>query len=652
MDKNQIIGFLLIGAILLGFVFLTKPNKAKQEEQQRIEDSLRRVQEKLYQEELAKINQKDSLNVDSIKNIIATDTTLNDSLVNKILVDKYGVFANSAIGEQEFITAKNDVMEIKISTKGAVVQSVNLTDYVCYDQSPLIMFEGEQNTFDLNFFVNQNLIHTNELFFVSNAENNFVDATKEEKKITFRANVTSDSYLEYVYTIKPNNYLVDFDINFVNLDKYIPSNTSFLELYWNEYLRHLERGEKWEKDNTFLFYKLYQAGVKSLKIKKNYVEEELTSKVQWVSYKQQFFTTTLIAKNHFDYAKISSEDLLDDTVNLKLMKSKITVPFTNTKNSNIALAFYYGPAKYSIMRKVKAGENKMQLEKMIPLGGSVLSWINKGLIIPLFNFLGKYIGNFGIIILVMTLIIKLVLFPLTYKSYASAAKMKILKPEVDKVVERFPKEKTVERQQATMDLYKKAGVNPLGGCLPTLLQFPFLFAMFRFFPASIELRQKSFLWVKDLSTYDAILSWEANIPVINWIFGNHVSLFTILMAVAMIFSTKLSNTNMDNSNPQAKTMQIMMYIMPLMMIVWFNSYSAGLSYYYFLSTLIGIIQTLLIRRFIDEEKVLSQLKEKIKNNKAPEKSNFQKRLEDLQKQRAMGNNPQKPNTTNIKYKKK
>ncbi|MBN2891452.1 MAG: membrane protein insertase YidC [Bacteroidales bacterium] len=635
MDRNQIIGFLMIGAILLGFFYFTKPKQEDLDRQQRIQDSLRQEQV-LQQAKQDSLNNIQFVSQDTIPQIVATDTTLNkDSLVSIQLQNQYGSFAKAAQGEQEFLTIRNDLMKVEITTKGARVYSVDLTKYKTYDQKDLILFDGEDNEFELQFFSEGRLIKTSELYFTPSVTESIVDATSTAKTISLRANVSEDKYIEYLYTLKPGSYLVDFDINFVNLNDLIPKNTTYLELYWNEYLKHLERGEKWENQNTMLYYKLFQSSVEKLNPKKNINEESISSKVSWIGYKQQFFASVLISKEHFDFAKISTEDISEkDSVNLKYMTSRITIPFIHSNNVNIPLAFYYGPNKYQILKNTQVNETlDLDMEKMIFLGKNIIGFVNKVAIIPLFNFLEKFIGSFGIIILIMTILIKLILFPLTYKSYASSAKMRILKPEIDKVTEKFTKkEDAMKKQQATMDLYKKAGVNPMGGCLPMLFQFPFLVALFRFFPTSIELRQQSFLWVHDLSTYDAVVSWTANIPVVNFIFGNHISLFTMLMAVAMVINTVLTNSNMDQSNPQAKSMKYMMYLMPVMMIVWFNNYSAGLSYYYFLSTVIGIFQILFIRKMIDEDKVLAKLRENIKNNKGPKKSKFQQRLEEMQKQ--------------------
>lgn len=638
MNKNQIIGFTLIGIILIGFVFITKPSEEEIKAQQKYQDSIaiaQQIEQKKTQDSLQNLITKDTTQTQT-----HSDTINNDSIIQNELTKEFGVFANNATGKEQEITLENDLLKIKFSNKGAQIRSVQLKEYKTYSQQPLILFNGKNNKFNINFSALDKIIQTNKLYFEPNTEKN-----ENTQTIKFKAKIDEQKYIEFLYTLTTNSYIIDFNINFVNLEKIIPINTTFIEIYWEEYLKHLERGEKWEQQNTMLFYKLYDESVKKLKNKKDYNEEIITSKVRWISYKQQFFNSTLIAEKGFNSATISAKTLPEDTTNLFLMTSKISVPFQLTNNTNIKLKYFFGPNKYKILRKIKVENKKMKLENLIPLGGKFLGLINKAIIIPFFNVLGKFMTNYGLIILVMTIIIKLTLMPLTYRSYASSAKMRILKPEIDKATKKIPKDDQMKKQQATMSLYKKAGVNPMGGCLPVLLQFPILVALYRFFPASIELRQKPFLWVKDLSTYDAILTWSADIPIINWIFGNHISLFTLLMAITMIINTMLTNANsaMDSSNPQAKTMKIMMYFMPVMMIVWFNGYSAGLSYYYFLSTLIGIIQILVIRKMINEEKVLAKLKANMKTKKNQKKSKFQQRLEQMQKQQTQYNKNKKLN---------
>jgi len=613
MDRNQTIGFVLILA-LLGFYFLYLAPK-QEELNQSTTDTVQTTQN----QNITKITDTNNFVISPEKD------TLTDSLKQTMLFNKFGQFANAATGKKEFYTAENDVLKLTFDSKGGRIYTAELKDYKTYAKTPAILFDGAQNKFYFNLLLNNNIIiNTKDLYFENKTE---VDSAGNTI-VKLQAKVNDDKYIEYVYTLKPNSYLVDFEVHFVNLDDIISRKMTHIELYWKEYVRKLERGEKFEKQYTHPLYKLYKGDVENIKNTKDSTVEQVELKSRWISYKQQYFNTTLLSKNYFSSAQIKCIKLKEDTTNLYIMSSRLTVPFRLEKDVNVPMAFFIGPNKYSLLKKVKIDGTKMQMEKLIPYGKSIIAWVNKLVIIPMFNFLEKYISNFGIIILIMTLVIKLVLFPLTYQSYASSAKMRIIKPELDKALKNIPEKDQMKRQQATMNLYKKAGVKPLGGCLPMLLQFPILVAMYRFFPAAIELRQQTFLWVKDLSSYDAILTWNANIPLL----GNHISLFTLLMAVAMVVNTMLTNQNMDSSNPQAKSMKFMMYLMPVMMIVWFNNYSAGLSYYYFLATLIGIIQIYAIRLMMNEEKVLKQMRENMKNPQKAKKSKFQQRLEEIQKQ--------------------
>jgi len=651
MDKNQIIGIVLIGAIIIGFMIFNQPSKEELEKQKHQSDSIALVKKQLEEQQIKELELKE--NTAELKdttltaiadNILNKDTlTTSDSLLLDSLSIKlsalYGEFSKSAIGEEEFFTIENDLMKVKILNRGGRIYSVELKEFVTHDSLPLILFDGNQNTFKLDFFAENKLISTDNFYF-THSENNIADTSKSNNQISLRLNAGEDKYLEFSYILTEGSYLLDYNITLNNLDELIGKNSKFIDLTWENHVPFLERGDKWENQNTSMFYKYYKDDVEELKATKD-ASEKLTTKVSWIAYKQQFFSSIIIAKNSFENAIVTQTDLEGKDGLLKLMTSNIALPFEGTKSETIPIAFYFGPNKYSILKNIEIDpEEKLKLQEIIPLGTSVFRWVNIYALIPLFNFLGKYFTNYGVLILVMTLIIKLVLFPLTYKSYQSSAKMRVLKPQIDEITEKIPADKAVERQQATMSLYKKAGVNPMGGCIPVLLQFPILIAMFRFFPASIELRQKGFLWATDLSSYDSIYSWEATIPLISNIYGNHISLFTLLMAAAIIVSTVMNGNQMNTSaNPQMAGMKYMMYLMPVVMIFWFNNYSAGLSYYYLLSNVITIAQTLIMRKFVDEDALLHKLTTNVKKNKEPQKSNFQKRLEDMAKQK--GINPPK-----------
>ncbi len=569
----------------------------------------------------------------------------NDSVANsgkqKENTDLYGVFGNAAAGDEEFYILENNLIKATFSNKGGRIYSVELKDYKTHDSLPLILFDGPKTLFGLNFSSQNRIIDTEQLYFKSNtSDKDIVVSGPQVKKgsegkikfntenpgskesISFRLEVSPGKFIEYVYTLNYNTYLLDFDINLQGMDDYIAANQSYLNFIWGIDVPRQEKVSKFGEDRyTNINYKYFEDDVDNLSQSKS-EENNLSTKVKWIGYKQLFFNSTIIADESFPNALIKQEKYKDDPKYLADFSADIALPYQGNDSENIGMQFYFGPNHYQTLKQYD-----IELERLVYLGYPVVRWVNMFLVIPTFNFLRKYINNFGIIILLLTIFIKTLLFPFTYKSYMSQAKMRSLKPEVDELNEKYGKDKAMEKQQATMALYKKAGVNPMGGCLPMLLQFPILIAMFFFFPTSIELRQQSFLWAHDLSTYDSILNLPFNIPA----YGDHVSLFCLLMTITTIISTSL---NQQAASSQAMPgMKTMMYIMPVMFLFILNNYSAGLSYYYLLANMITIGQTYAIRSFVDEEKIRSQLQA---NKKKPvKKSNFQKRLEDMAKQRGV-----------------
>nr|NQU93777.1 membrane protein insertase YidC [Bacteroidota bacterium] len=440
------------------------------------------------------------------------------------------------------------------------------------------------------------------------------------------------SYIEYVYTLFGDNYMMDYDLNLVGMNRVIDAGTSYLDLTWETDLQRQEKSLDNERNESTVYYKYYQEDVDYLSERKD-AEESLKTDVKWLSFKTRFFLSTIIAKTAFTNADIKSftDERITGEHYLKSVSALIGIPFQNSPSQEFAMSFYFGPNKYRTLRKYH-----LDLEKQVPLGWSffLLAWINIYAVIPVFDWLGGYGWNYGIVILILTILLKIVLFPIAYKTYKSSAKMRVLKPEIEEITKKFTKkEDAMKKQQATMALYKKAGVNPMAGCLPMLLQFPILIAMFRFFPSSIELRQQSFLWAHDLSSYDSILNLPFDIPF----YGDHVSLFTLLMTVSTIFYTKINNDMMGSASTQMPGMKTMMYIMPVMFLGIFNNYASGLSYYYLLANLITFAQMWLIRRTIDEGKILRQI-QLHKSKPVKKKSGFQKRLEDMAKQRGVNPN--------------
>jgi len=617
MDRNSIIGIILIAAILIVYSVINQPSKDEIERAKHRRDSLELVR----QQNEAKQQKAEK----AIEQTVEPEEQLQETYQKENLVKKYGNFASSAEGEKEFASVENDLMKIKFTNKGGRIYSVELKDYKTYTQKPLILFDGDSTVFGLNFFSQNKSIITNELFFNLENETNYYVVENDEQSITYRLYASEDKYIEYVYTVYPGTYMMDFDIHFVGINEIIASNLSVIDLKWSMYSPQQEKGADNENMYTTIGYKYYQDDVNTLSSRgKDENSEELNTRVKWISFQQQFFSSILVAENFFTNAVVEFNNLPNSSKYLKHFRSTIGIPFDYEKESTVPLQFYFGPNHHTTLKK-----QGLEFERIIPLGWGIFGWINRFVVIPVFNFLDNFIANYGLIILILTILIKTVLFPLTYKSYLSTAKMRVLKPEIDQINKKFPKkEDAMKKQQATMALYKKAGVNPMGGCIPMLIQFPILIALFRFFPSSIELRQKSFLWADDLSSYDSILDLPFDIPF----YGDHVSLFTLLMALALFFSTKINSGQMGDSNQQMPGMKFMMnYMMPVMLLFFFNGYSAGLSYYYFLSNVITMGQTLIIRRFVDDESLLKKLHE---NKKKPvKKSKWQQRLEEAAKQK-------------------
>jgi len=643
MDRNSIIGIVLIFAILVIFSLFNRPSKEEIEAARQRQDSIAKVEaekEKIREQEQEIQEEKK----DSIPE--APDTTAAGGDILQEKIDQLGVFGKKAIGEQEFYTFENNLIKLTFTNKGGRIYSVQLKDYQTHDSLPLILFDGPETLFGLNFFAQNRSIKTGNLFFdplftgksvvingpeVKKGNEGRIKFNRnnpgEEETVRFRLEVAPERYLEYIYTLKYNSFIVQFDIKMEGMDKYISSNQSYLNFNWSIDVPRQERPSRFGEDRyTNITYKFFEDDVDNLSQNKS-DEEDLTTRIKWIGFKQLFFNSTIIAEESFPNAYIRSEKYEDNIEYLANFNADIAIPYEGTSSETSNMKFYFGPNHYQTLKQYDT-----ELERLVYLGYAIVRPVNKYLIIPVFNFLRKYISNFGIIILLLTIFIKTILFPFTYKSYKSQAKMRVLKPEMDEINKKFSKEKAMEKQQAVMALYKKAGVNPMGGCLPMLLQFPILVAMFFFFPTSIELRQESFLWAHDLSTYDSILDLPFNIPF----YGDHVSLFCLLMTITTVISTRL---NQQASSSQGMPgMKTMMYIMPVMFLFILNNYSSGLSYYYFLANLITIGQTYIIRSSIDEEKIRKQLQ--MNKKKPAKKSKFQKRLEEAAKQRGI-NMPKK-----------
>lgn len=628
---------------MIGYTVMVSPSKEELAARKKTQDSLLLVQQQLKIDSIEQALTAIKADTASVNQVSSQNSTLQGSPSNTDSAyiqtrqyELFGEFAPAATGTDEEFTIESDLLKLTLLNKGGRVSSVQLKDYTTFNGKPLILFNKDSSDFNVAFFAGVRSLNTRELYF----KPYWQDAKDQGKKqlfvsgddsVTFslRAypgnpdSVGGKSYIEFLYTVKGSNYMVDYKINFVNMGGIIKSNTKDINIDWMARLINQEKNIENERNTSTVYYRHSDEEVDNLSERKN-AEENISTPVKWVSYNQQFFSNTFIADDYFqDVSIVKTVDPETEAKYLQTMMSTISMPFKSPDNQTFDFGFYYGPNKYNILRKYK-----MDLEKQIPLGWSffLMQWINRYAVIPVFNFLEGFNLNYGIIILILTILLKIVLFPIAYKTYVSSAKMRLLKPEIDEINAKFPKsDEALKKQQATMALYKKAGVNPMAGCIPMLLQLPILIALFRFFPASIELRQEPFLWANDLSSYDSVLDLPFNIPF----YGDHVSLFTLLMTISTIIYTKLNNDMMATGN-QMPGMKTMMYLMPIMFLGFFNSYSAGLSYYYLLANLITFAQMFAIRRFVDEKKLHAQIQE---NKKKPvRKSGFQKRLEDMAKQ--------------------
>ena len=645
MDKNTVIGLVLILGIFVGFsIYNNKRTEKIFKTEVAFADSLYsagdytkardaylvalgyRPKDQATMAKVAELNGKLGLNEQAQQPVqgAAGDTLKSVTAVTQEKADSaaYGVFSNCARGENKFYTIENSKIRLTISSKGGRVYSAIVKNYLTYDSLPIVLFNGDSTVFGYKFFTLDNkAIRTNDLYFTGGDQSEHIIVGDKPESLTMRLLADNGASVDYIYTLRPDDFMVDFETRMVSMETFIPRNTSSIALDWKQYVPQQEKGRQNEDTYTGLKYKMYQEEVADLSLRQKKVTEQANlMKLDWIAYKDQFFSTVLIADDYFLNATVSSTKLSPTSRYLRYFESEIGVPVSQGENPSVKMKMYFGPNSVTILKKYGMG-----LDELVFLGRNIIKWINRWVIIPVFNFLDNYIVNYGIIILILTVLIKAVLFPLTHKSFLSQAKMKVMKPMVDEIAKRYPKsEDAMKKQQATMDLYKKAGVSPMGGCLPMLLQMPILFAMFRFFPTSIELRQQPFLWANDLSTYDSILNLPFTIPM----YGNHVSLFTLLMTASTLISTKISNPS--GGQEQMPGMKAMMYVMPVMFMLILNNFSAGLTYYYFLANVISIAQTQISRRFVSEAEILKKIEE---NKKKPaQKSKWQARLEQAAKQ--------------------
>ena len=614
MDKNTLIGIVLMGLLLFGFTFYQNKQYQKQAAYQAQLDSIARHKadsiaavEAILQAQAP----KDSVGSEGVAGeAVEPQTIYKDTLLES---------AHSAEGQ--IITLSNDKFEVAFTTKGAQPYSARIKDYKTYEGEDLYLFKPDMSRFGVQVYAGE-MINTSEF--------NFVVASQSDTSVVMRLPFSGGGYIEQRYAIREGEYIVDNTLSFVGMENIIPKNVFSLDLDYTMTIPRLEKGYKNESQYSKLDY--YFSGEKkpSDMGRSRSSSKRVDTKVSWFAFQQQFFSAIFRAKKEYSSAEFDIKFLPeeDEAHNLMTCQARMRTDFQPGQHETVVpFEFYFGPNHYKTLKSYD-----QKYERIIPLGGSVVGLFTKYVIIPLFDFLHKFISNFGLIILLMTIFIKLVVLPFAYKSYSSSAKMQAIKPEIDKLSEKYPKqEDAMKKQQAQMDLYKRAGISPMGGCLPMILQFPILWAMFRFFPASIELRQQPFLWAEDLSAYDSIINFGTRVPLL----GDHISLFALLMAISMFFYSKLTTASQPGANdPQMASMRFMsVWMMPIMMYFICNSLSSGLSYYYLLSNLITMLETWVIKKwFVHPEEIQAKLK--ASEGKKQPKSKWQQRLEEAQRMQA------------------
>lgn len=642
MDKKTLLGFVVLALVFVGFAYLNGK------------------EQKRYQEELAAYNAyQDSVKAATMPEVVVDSTTVERVGDATTVTDAPMTEAESAYARrvellgEELATAEvaeaaefeveNEVMKLTFTTRGGQIKAVELKEYTKYGprdaRTELVqMFDPEKERFGLSFFVRRGYhdlkIQTADYTFTAEP----IRSEEGAQVVTMRLAVAPGADLEYRYliyntTTPERDYLVDFDVRLNGMSPFLSNQTS-IGVEWSSKSYQNERGFTNENlYTTIAYHHVGEDSIEELGMSEGFKDDDTSTEVDWVDFKQQFFSSVLIVPEGLQGAEMAFDTAEEGSGYMKEYMLQSSLAYDST-TAGYDMAFYFGPNRYSVLRKVSVTEDDdLYLERVIPLGWGIFGWINRWIVIPVFDLLRNHIASFGIIILILAVLIRLIISPLTYKSYVSMAKMRLVKPEMDAIAAKYPKqEDAMKRQQATMDLYKKAGINPMGGCLPMLIQMPILIAMFRFFPASIELRGESFLWAHDLSSYDSVLNLPFAIPF----YGDHVSLFTLLMAASTFAFSYINYKQTASSQPQMPGMKFMMvYMMPLMLVFWFNSYASGLCYYYLLSNLLTIAQTYIVRRMVDDDKIRLAMEANAAKKSKGKKSKFQQRYEELMRMQEM-----------------
>ena len=603
MDKNTITGLVLIALLLVGFSFFSRPSEEQLAAQKRYYDSIAVVQK---QEEALKAK---------------TAAALANEKEETTSVDSTSLFFDAMEGKESFTTIQNNLVEITFVNKGGRVYSAMLKDYNGQDGKPIVLFNGSDAEMNFNFYNKKETVQTRDYYFEV--------VNKTDSSITMRLAADKDSYIDFAYTLKPDSYLLGFTIQATGMAGKLAS-TDYVDISWSQRARQLEKGYTYENRLAELMYKVVNDGTDNLSAAKD-DEKQIEGRVDWVAFKNQFFSSVFIANQDFDKVAVKSKMEKQGTGYIKDYSAEMNTFFDPTGKQATDMYFYFGPNHYKTLKALDKGrDDKWELDNLVYLGWPLIRWINKYITINVFDWLSGWGLSMGLVLLLLTIMVKIAVYPATWKTYMSSAKMRVLKPKIDEINKKYPKqEDAMKKQQEVMSLYSQYGVSQMGGCLPMLLQFPILMALFMFVPSAIELRQQSFLWAPDLSTYDAFITFPFHIPFL----GNHLSLFCLLMTVTNILNTKFTMQQQDTgAQPQMAAMKWMMYLMPIMFLFVLNDYPSGLNYYYFISTLISVGTMIVLRKTTDEDKLLAILEAKKKDPKQMKKTGFAARLEAMQKQ--------------------
>ena len=604
MDKNTITGLVLIALLLIGFSILSRPSKEQLAAQQRYYDSIAQVQQRE-----ADLRAK------------AEAALANEQ--KQSLYDSTSLFFQALHGTDELVTIQNDVAQLTLNTKGGTIYKSVLKDYMEQDKkTPITLFRGEDVNLNFLFYNQRETILTENYYFTP------VDRT--DSTVTMRLQADSASYIDFRYAMHPGSYLVDFSIQAVGMDGKLASTNKHVDIEWSQRARQLEKGYTYENRLAELTYKRAGEGTDNLSANGD-DQEDVVEPVTWIAFKNQFFSSVLITDANFEKTSLSSKMEAKESGYIKDYAAEMNTAFDPTGQQPTQMYFYFGPNHYKTLSALDNDRvEDWDLNKLVYLGWPIIRWVNKWIIINIFDWLQGWGLSMGVVLLLLTVIVKIVIYPTTWKTYMSSAKMRVLKPKIDEINQKYPKqEDAMKKQQEIMGLYSQYGVSPMGGCLPMLLQMPIIIALFMFIPSAIELRQQSFLWADDLSTYDAFIHFPFRIPFL----GSHLSLFCVLMTVTQILNTKFMMQQQDTgANPQMAAMKWMSYLMPIMFLFILNEYPSGLNYYYFISTLVSVLTTIILRKTTNEEKLLAQLEANKKDPKQMRKTGFAARLEAMQKQ--------------------